>query len=219
MICPVCGSDNLTGAEVCDNCGADLGGTGVPQAASSFQSRLLGEHLDDLGRAGAGDRHARTRSSARRSRRCTTPASTACWSSTDGKLVGIFTDRDAVVRVAGKLARGVAHRRRHDARPGHAAPRRPDRGRDPQDGGRRVPPHPDRRERPADRGRDRARRLPPPRGGVRMTHPRRGPRPGPDLAGPARALGRGRRRRADAGRRRPPSSTARSSARTSRSST
>ena len=24
MKCPVCGFDNLTGTEVCDNCGADL---------------------------------------------------------------------------------------------------------------------------------------------------------------------------------------------------
>ena len=33
MICPVCGFENLTGAEVCDNCGADLAGRDVPQPA------------------------------------------------------------------------------------------------------------------------------------------------------------------------------------------
>ena len=49
MLCPVCGFDNLTGAEVCDNCGADLAGSDVPQPAMSFHGRLLGEHLDDLG--------------------------------------------------------------------------------------------------------------------------------------------------------------------------
>ena len=42
MLCPVCGFDNLTGAEVCDNCGADLAGSDVPQPALSFQGRLLG---------------------------------------------------------------------------------------------------------------------------------------------------------------------------------
>ena len=49
MICPVCGFDNLTGMEVCDNCGADLAGHDIPQPAMSFHGRLLGEHLDDLG--------------------------------------------------------------------------------------------------------------------------------------------------------------------------
>jgi hypothetical protein len=46
MVCPVCGFDNLTGAEVCDNCGADLAGNDIPQPALSFHGRLLGEHLD-----------------------------------------------------------------------------------------------------------------------------------------------------------------------------
>ena len=43
MHCPVCGFENLLGAEVCDNCGADTGGHDVPQPALSFQGRLLGE--------------------------------------------------------------------------------------------------------------------------------------------------------------------------------
>ena len=37
MHCPVCGHDNLIGAEVCDNCGADLAGHDVPQATTTFQ--------------------------------------------------------------------------------------------------------------------------------------------------------------------------------------
>ena len=49
MHCPVCGHDNLIGAEVCDNCGADLAGHDVPQATTTFHGRLLGEHLDELG--------------------------------------------------------------------------------------------------------------------------------------------------------------------------
>ena len=32
MKCPVCGFDNLTGTEVCDNCGADLAGHDLPPA-------------------------------------------------------------------------------------------------------------------------------------------------------------------------------------------
>ena len=44
MDCPVCGFENLTGAEVCDNCGADLTFTGRPQPTLSFHGRLLGEN-------------------------------------------------------------------------------------------------------------------------------------------------------------------------------
>ena len=49
MDCPACGSENLIGAEVCDNCGADLAGHDIPQPALAFHGQLLGEHLDDLG--------------------------------------------------------------------------------------------------------------------------------------------------------------------------
>lgn len=100
MICPACGIDNLTGAEVCDNCGADLGGHDIPQPAVSFQGRLLGAHLDalqarppltvapetDLKRV-VDLMHAQEAD-------CVLVVD-------DGRLVGIFTDRDAVVKVAG----------------------------------------------------------------------------------------------------------------------
>ncbi len=100
MICPVCGFENLTGAEVCDNCGADLAGGGVPQPTLSFHGRLLGEHLDDLGAPPP------------LTVRPDTPvdvviatmqaAEADCVLVTvDERLVGIFTDRDAVVKAAG----------------------------------------------------------------------------------------------------------------------
>jgi CBS domain-containing protein len=101
MDCPVCGHFNLTGTEVCDNCGADLAGADVPQAASTFHSRLLGEHLDDLGAPPpllvAAD----------------TPVDNVIKQMQEAgvdcvlvmvgdRLVGIFTDRDAVLKAAGK---------------------------------------------------------------------------------------------------------------------
>jgi CBS domain-containing protein len=101
MDCPVCGHFNLTGTEVCDNCGADLAGADVPQAASTFHSRLLGEHLDDLGAPApllvAAD----------------TPVDSVIKQMQEAgvdcvlvmvgdRLVGIFTDRDAVLKAAGK---------------------------------------------------------------------------------------------------------------------
>ena len=100
MRCPVCGYDNLIGAEVCDNCGADLAGD-VPQDTTTFHGRLMGEHLDELGApppltvepempldVAIAQMHA---------------AEADCVLVTrDGRLVGIFTDRDAVVKAAGK---------------------------------------------------------------------------------------------------------------------
>ena len=32
MRCPACGFDNLIGADICDNCGADLAGRDLPPA-------------------------------------------------------------------------------------------------------------------------------------------------------------------------------------------
>jgi CBS domain-containing protein len=100
MICPVCGFENLTGAEVCDNCGADLAGGGVPQPTLSFHGRLLGEHLDDLGApppltVGPDtpvDVVIATMQAAE---------ADCVLVTVDARLVGIFTDRDAVVKAAG----------------------------------------------------------------------------------------------------------------------
>ena len=101
MICPVCGFDNLTGTEVCDNCGADLAGHDIPQPATSFQGRLLGERLDDLGVAAPIVVSPDTPLDAVIARMH--DAESDCVLVVTGdRLVGIFTDRDAVVKAAGK---------------------------------------------------------------------------------------------------------------------
>jgi CBS domain-containing protein len=106
MICPVCGFENLTGAEVCDNCGADLAGSGIPQPASSFHGRLLGEHLDDLGAPPpltvGPDTPVETVIAQMHAAEADCVLVTV-----DGRLVGIFTDRDAVVKAAGKRLDGT----------------------------------------------------------------------------------------------------------------
>ena len=101
MLCPVCGFDNLTGAEVCDNCGADLAGADVPQPALSFHSRLLGEHLDELG-APAPLTVAPDTGIDVVVARMQEAGSDCVLVTLDDRLVGIFTDRDAVVKAAGK---------------------------------------------------------------------------------------------------------------------
>src|SRR5688500_11956583 len=96
MLCPVCGYENLKGGdEVCVNCGADLPGHDIPQPALSFQSRLLGEHLDDLGAPAplTVNPDAPVDSVIARMQEAETDFVLV---TVDERLVGIFTDRDAV---------------------------------------------------------------------------------------------------------------------------
>jgi len=101
MRCPACGYDNLIGADVCDNCGADIFGRDLPVQATDFNGRLLGEHLHDLQRSepvvvGSDASLAAVVEQMHRD-------GADCVLVVDGgRLVGIFTDRDAVLKVAGR---------------------------------------------------------------------------------------------------------------------
>jgi CBS domain-containing protein len=101
MRCPVCGFENLLGSDVCDNCGSDLAGHDTPQAATSFRGQLLGEHLDALGIAAPEtvDIGADVDDAIQRMH---DKGIDCVLVTADGRLVGIFTDRDAVVKVAGQ---------------------------------------------------------------------------------------------------------------------
>jgi signal-transduction protein with cAMP-binding, CBS, and nucleotidyltransferase domain len=103
MRCPQCGFDNLMGSDICDNCGADLAGRDTPDPATSYQGPLLGEHLHDLDIATPQVVDARTSTSD--AVRLMHEHATDCLLVVDaGRLVGIFTDRDAVLKVAGRTA-------------------------------------------------------------------------------------------------------------------
>ena len=100
MRCPTCGFENLLGSDVCDNCGSDLAGHDVPQSPTTFRGQLLGEHLDALGVAvpATVDATADVNEAIRRMHDETIDCVLV---TDDGRLVGIFTDRDAVLKVAG----------------------------------------------------------------------------------------------------------------------
>jgi CBS domain-containing protein len=101
ITCPSCGFDNLVGAYTCDNCGADLAGHDVPQATVSFHGRLLGEHLADLDAPPPIEVSPDTPLDVAIERMH--EADTDCvLVMAEDRLVGIFTDRDAVVKAAGK---------------------------------------------------------------------------------------------------------------------
>ncbi len=101
MLCPVCRHDNFEGEDSCENCGADLRTSDIPQPATDYRGRLLGEHLDELrpmapavftSDADAGEAIARMHADG-----------IDCVLVTErDRLVGIFTDRDAVLKVAGR---------------------------------------------------------------------------------------------------------------------
>ena len=103
MICPVCHWQNFLGEDVCENCGADLWNADTPQPATTFHGALLGRHLDELGapRPKTTERNATVGEVIRRMQ----AESLDCVLVTDdGRLIGIFTDRDAVLKVAGGKA-------------------------------------------------------------------------------------------------------------------
>jgi CBS domain-containing protein len=101
MLCPVCRHDNFEGEDSCANCGADLATSDVPQPLADYHDTILGEHLDALG-VGEPLTVEPTLPVADAIRTMHTAGIDCLLVCDDGRLVGIFTDRDAVVKVAGK---------------------------------------------------------------------------------------------------------------------
>lgn len=105
MICPVCRFGNFPGDDTCANCGADLWNVDTPQSVTSFRGKLLGMHLDELGAPEPQviDVETSVDEAVAKMRR----DGVDCLLITDkGTLVGIFTDRDAILKVAGRPTAG-----------------------------------------------------------------------------------------------------------------
>jgi len=105
VICPVCRFGNFPGDDTCANCGADLWNADTPQGITTFRGQLLGLHLDELGLpsphlidVGAPIDEA--------VRRMQADAIDCLLVTEGGTLVGIFTDRDAILKVAGQSTAG-----------------------------------------------------------------------------------------------------------------
>jgi CBS domain-containing protein len=100
MVCPVCGYENLQGDDECANCGADLRTSDIPVATSPFERLLVDVPLA----------HLQTRAPFTVSEDATIAdvlgrmrdQQTADVLVVDGdRLVGIFTERDALMKLAG----------------------------------------------------------------------------------------------------------------------
>jgi predicted transcriptional regulator len=101
VLCPVCHHDNYEGEDACHNCGADLSSSDTPEPALEFHDTILGDHLEALGFSlpqivepdlGVAD-------AIRQMHEADTDCLLVC---EGGVLIGIFTDRDAVVKAADK---------------------------------------------------------------------------------------------------------------------
>ena len=101
MLCPVCRHDNFEGEDFCANCGADLRSSDIPQPPDDFEGSLLGEHLDALG-VGSPALIEATAPVSEAIRRMRDEGVDCLLVMYGGRLVGIFTERDAVLKLAGR---------------------------------------------------------------------------------------------------------------------
>jgi signal-transduction protein with cAMP-binding, CBS, and nucleotidyltransferase domain len=101
MLCPVCRFDNFEGEDNCAHCGADLANSDVPEPALDYQDTVLGEHLDSLG-IGSPVTVDPGMPVADALRQMHSSGGDCLLVVDDGLLVGIFTDRDAVVKATDK---------------------------------------------------------------------------------------------------------------------
>ena len=107
MICPVCGFENLQGEDNCENCGADLRTADLPLPGSRFERALLNHPLGSLSppgvrAVGPEDLAADVVGGMRAT------GEGAVVVVSDGCVIGIFTERDALRKLAGADLDGVS---------------------------------------------------------------------------------------------------------------
>jgi predicted transcriptional regulator len=101
MPCPVCQFENFEGEDTCANCGADLSTSDVPEPAVDFHRTVLGEHIEALG-LGTPTLIEPGLAVADAIRQMHQAGADCLLVTEDDRLVGIFTDRDAVVKAVDK---------------------------------------------------------------------------------------------------------------------
>jgi CBS domain-containing protein len=106
MICPVCGYENLQGEDNCENCGADLRTADIPLPGSRFERALLNHALGSLAppvaRSVAPELSAAEAVTGMRA-----AGEGALVVASGGRVIGIFTERDALRKLAGSSLDGV----------------------------------------------------------------------------------------------------------------
>ncbi|MDP8905673.1 MAG: CBS domain-containing protein [Chloroflexota bacterium] len=106
MICPVCGYENLQGEDNCQNCGTDLRTADVPAPGTRFEARLLRQPLAALDTTPV-QTAAPSAPAAEAIARMQRDGAGALVVEQDGRVVGIFTEHDALQKVAGRSLDGL----------------------------------------------------------------------------------------------------------------
>lgn len=101
MPCPVCRFDNFEGEDVCANCGADLAATDGRPPLAEADDTVLGARIGSL-KVGTPHMVASTMPVADAIREMHGGGVDSLLVVDEGRLVGIFTDRDALVKGADK---------------------------------------------------------------------------------------------------------------------
>jgi CBS domain-containing protein len=101
MRCPYCGFENIAGIDLCDSCGSDLAGLDLYASRSGFKGQLLTDRLGEMTLGPAiclgGESTVKEAVEALRE------AHHGCvLIKDDGRLKGIFTERDLLTRVLRK---------------------------------------------------------------------------------------------------------------------
>lgn len=98
MLCPYCRTDNIPGIEFCEECGADLAGLDTPEAAGGWVGRLMNDHSSDLDLSPpltvSPDATVKEAVETMREER-----HGCLMVEEDGRVIGIFTERDLLSRV------------------------------------------------------------------------------------------------------------------------
>lgn len=100
MICPSCAFENIQGSDQCENCGADLRTSDIPQPGNVLEARLVHDHLSELGAEGPLS-VAVGESIAEVLRKMQERKIGSVLVRDGDRVAGIFTERDALLKVAG----------------------------------------------------------------------------------------------------------------------
>ena len=107
MICPACGYDNIAGDDECARCGTPLSNADQPAPHSTFEQRLVVGRLAGL----ASQAPVTVEGNIPVGQALDTMRSTGLDAVlvVDGqRLIGIFTERDALVKLAGRSLAGIS---------------------------------------------------------------------------------------------------------------
>jgi CBS domain-containing protein len=106
VTCPACGYENLEGLDQCDNCGADLRTSDIPHPTGDLEQALISAQLADL-RPRAPVTVSEDSPVTEVLERMRQEGVGCVLVTRDERLVGIFTERDALLKLAGRELGGI----------------------------------------------------------------------------------------------------------------